>query len=48
MDGAIELTFLKHQDIEFCIASNAPKSRVESSLAMTGMAVTLKESVFGV
>ncbi len=47
MDGAIELIeFLKRQDIEFCIASNAPKSRVESSLAMTGMLDDFKGKVF--
>ncbi|MCG9553617.1 HAD-IA family hydrolase [Vibrio sp. Isolate31] len=47
MDGAIELIeFLKHQDIEFCIASNAPKHRVESSLAMTGMLDDFKGKVF--
>ncbi|MEZ8722902.1 HAD-IA family hydrolase [Vibrio pomeroyi] len=47
MDGAIELIeFLKGEDIEFCIASNAPKSRVESSLAMTGMLDDFKGKVF--
>lgn len=47
MDGAIGLIeFLKQQDIEFCIASNAPKSRVESSLAMTGMLDDFKGKVF--
>ena len=47
MDGAIELIeFIKQQDIEFCIASNAPKSRVESSLAMTGMLDDFKGKVF--
>lgn len=47
MDGAVELIeFLKNQDIEFCIASNAPKSRVESSLAMTGMLDDFKGKVF--
>lgn len=47
MDGAIELIeFLKQQDIEFCIASNAPKSRVESSLAITGMLDDFKGKVF--
>ena len=47
MDGAIKLIeFLKRQDIEFCIASNAPKSRVESSLAMTGMLDDFKGKVF--
>ncbi|MEZ9176243.1 HAD-IA family hydrolase [Vibrio kanaloae] len=47
MDGAVALIeFLKQQDIEFCIASNAPKSRVESSLAMTGMFDDFKGKVF--
>jgi len=47
MDGAVELIkFLKKQDIEFCIASNAPRSRVESSLAMTGMLDDFRGKVF--
>ncbi|WP_299689999.1 HAD-IA family hydrolase [uncultured Vibrio sp.] len=47
MDGALELIeFLKRQDIEYCIASNAPKSRIESSLTMTGMLDDFKGKVF--
>jgi HAD superfamily hydrolase (TIGR01509 family) len=47
MDGASELIqFLKNQGVEFCIASNAPKERVESSLAMTGMLDDFKGKIF--
>jgi len=47
MDGAQALIqHLKSNDIEYCIASNAPKARVESSLAMAGMLDDFKGKVF--
>ncbi|MGB1319761.1 MAG: HAD-IA family hydrolase [Vibrio gallaecicus] len=47
MNGAFELIqYLKNENIEFCIASNAPKSRIESSLLMTGLFDHFKGKIF--
>ncbi len=38
MPGAIEIIdFLKNEDIEFCIASNAPKDKIEFTLSLTNL-----------
>lgn len=47
MTGAKELVqFLSQENIEFCVASNAPKERIEQSLDMTGLLPLFKGKVF--
>ncbi|MBW3696217.1 HAD family hydrolase [Vibrio sp. T187] len=47
MPGAKELIhFLEQEGIEFCVASNAPKDKIELSLEMTGLYQSFKGKVF--
>ncbi|WP_070966240.1 HAD-IA family hydrolase [Vibrio sonorensis] len=47
MDGALNLiAYLKNKGVEFCVASNGPKAKIERALALTGMLELFEGKVF--
>ncbi|UPQ89934.1 HAD-IA family hydrolase [Vibrio sinaloensis] len=47
MDGVFELLdYLRRHDIEFCVASNGPRDKVQRSLELTGLACYFEDVIF--